>query len=74
MHHVVSDGWSLAIAFREICEFYDARASGRATNLPPLEVQYVDYAAREGDQRDAGRVAEHLNYWKRQLHGAPALL
>ena len=74
MHHVVSDGWSLAIAFREICELYDARASGRATNLPPLAVQYVDYAAWEGDQRDAGRVAEHFNYWKKQLHGAPALL
>ena len=74
VHHAASDGWSLLIAFGELCELYDAHASGRAAKLPTLSVQYVDYAAWEREQMSSGHLAEHLVYWKRQLQGAPALL
>ena len=74
MHHAASDGWSSIIAFGELCELYDAHASGRAANLPTLSIQYIDYAAWEREQMSSGRFAKHLAYWKRQLQGAPALL
>jgi amino acid adenylation domain-containing protein len=74
MHHVVSDGWSLAIASHEIWTLYDARVAGREAALTPLPVDYVDYAAWEQSQLAAGRMEEHLAYWKRQLQDAPAEL
>jgi non-ribosomal peptide synthetase component F/acyl carrier protein len=74
MHHIVSDGWSLAIACHEFCALYEAGLAGRPANLGPLLVDSVDYAAWEAGQIQSGRLDEHLAYWKRQLHGAPAAL
>ncbi|MFI7516425.1 condensation domain-containing protein, partial [Micromonospora echinofusca] len=45
MHHIVSDGWSLGILTRELGVLYAAFHEGRPDPLPPLPVQYADYAA-----------------------------
>lgn len=74
MHHIIADGWSLAIAWHEICKRYDAHASGRALDLPPLSIGYVDYAVWENEQLQSGRFDADLSYWMRQLEDAPALL
>jgi amino acid adenylation domain-containing protein len=74
VHHIVADGWSVAIAFKEICEFYEAGASGRIPKLPDLPIQYVDYANWEHEQLRSGHLAGHIAYWRKQLEGAPALL
>jgi amino acid adenylation domain-containing protein len=74
MHHIVSDGWSLAIACHELCALYEAGLVGRPANLAALAVDSVDHAAWEAEQLRSGRLDEHLAYWKRQLHGAPAAL
>ena len=74
MHHAISDGWSLAIACHEICELYDALATGQQAKLAPLSADYIDYAAWEAAQSAAGRFDESLAYWKRQLQGAPATI
>jgi amino acid adenylation domain-containing protein len=74
MHHIVSDGWSLSIVCHEFCALYEAGLAGRPANLAPLSVDSVDYAAWEVGQLQSGRLDDHLAYWKRQLHGAPAAL
>jgi amino acid adenylation domain-containing protein len=72
MHHAIADGWSLAIARREIFALY---GSGPAeSTLPPLAVHYVDYAAWECAQMRDGRLAAQLDYWLGQLRDAPAVL
>ena len=73
-HHMVADGWSLATAWGEICKIYDARVVGQTTNLPPLAIQYIDYAAWEREELHAGALARMVTYWKKQLSGAPPLL
>ncbi|MFG1780772.1 amino acid adenylation domain-containing protein, partial [Micromonospora sp. NPDC049048] len=45
MHHVVSDGWSIGVLTRELGALYAAYHAGRPDPLPPLPVQYADYAA-----------------------------
>ncbi len=72
MHHVISDGWSMMIAAREIGELYEALSTGRALPPPP-ELQYVDYAAWERDRIGVGLRGE-IVYWRQELEGAPALL
>ncbi|MBI3885787.1 MAG: amino acid adenylation domain-containing protein [Opitutae bacterium] len=73
MHHIVSDGWSLGIVFRELAERYAAHAAGDAAAPAPLPVQFADYAVWE---RAGGRSADtekSLAYWRAQLAGVPAL-
>ena len=58
MHHVVSDEWSAGVLHRELSVLYDAFRRGEPSPLPPLTVQYADFAAwqREwlrGDVLDA---------------------
>ncbi len=74
LHHVASDGWSTAILLREVAALYEARRSGTAAELPPLPVQYADFAAWQRAWL-AGEVLERqLAYWRAQLAGAPPVL
>ncbi|WP_045888545.1 non-ribosomal peptide synthetase [Burkholderia pseudomallei] len=74
IHHIVSDGWSIDVFRRELSELYRAFAGGRPDPLPPLPVQYADYAAWQ--QRGIGGAALHAQaeYWRDALAGAPTLL
>jgi amino acid adenylation domain-containing protein len=74
MHHVVSDGWSMGVLFRELSSLYAAYRDGRESPLPDLAVQYADYALWQREQL-AGEVLERqLSYWRERLAGAPELL
>ncbi|HKY28110.1 MAG TPA: condensation domain-containing protein, partial [Pyrinomonadaceae bacterium] len=73
-HHIVSDGWSMAILFRELGLFYEANAAGRVAQLPELKIQYADYAAWQRSWLQGKRLEDLLEYWKSHLAGAPPVL
>ncbi|HEU0299134.1 MAG TPA: FkbM family methyltransferase, partial [Longimicrobium sp.] len=74
MHHVVSDGWSMGVLVRELGVLYGAFRAGAGDPLPPLPVQYADYAAWQR-RWVAGEVVEaQAAYWARTLAGAPEVL
>jgi amino acid adenylation domain-containing protein len=73
MHHIVYDGWSLAVLSRELVTAYLAFTSGRPSPLPDLPIQYADFAAWQRARLD-GEVLDKLRgYWLKQLEGLPAL-
>jgi amino acid adenylation domain-containing protein len=74
LHHIVFDGASLRIFWRELASLYPAFAAGRAPALPALPVQYVDFARWQRDFLSGEVLAEQLETWKRQLAGAPPVL
>ncbi|HEU4884131.1 MAG TPA: amino acid adenylation domain-containing protein, partial [Longimicrobium sp.] len=74
MHHVVSDGWSMDVLFRELSALYAAHGGGGEAELPPLPVQYADYAAWQREQLRGEVLDRQLAYWRERLAGAPALL
>ncbi|MES2758519.1 MAG: non-ribosomal peptide synthase/polyketide synthase [Pseudomonadota bacterium] len=74
MHHIVSDGWSMGVLLGEIGALYSAFREGRASPLPPLAVQYADYAIWQRDWLQGEVLERQLAYWKEQLAGAPAVL
>ncbi|HYR10485.1 MAG TPA: condensation domain-containing protein, partial [Longimicrobium sp.] len=74
MHHVVSDGWSLGVLFRELGALYAAFSRGAAAPLEPLPLQYADYAAWQREHWTEERLAAQLEWWRRALDGAPAVL
>jgi len=48
-HHIIADGSSLAIFYRELAFFYDAASDAKKVTLPPLPIQYADFAAWQHD-------------------------
>ena len=74
MHHSISDGWSLGIFFRELVAFYQAFKNDQSPALPPLHIQYVDYASWQRKWMQGDFLTKQLNYWREQLSGAPSLL
>lgn len=70
-HHLVWDGWSTAILFRELSAAYAALATGRAWPLPPLPFQYADWAAWERRRFTGEAAQDGLRFWRDHLRGAP---
>jgi len=74
MHHIVSDGWSMQVLFRELWALYEAFRDGRPSTLPELPVQYADFAVWQRRQSGGEAEARQLAWWKARLGGAPELL
>lgn len=74
MHHIIADGWSIGVLVNELKALYQARVESRPSPLPELEFQYVDYAAWQREVLVSGKMREGLEYWKKQLTGAPPVL
>ncbi|MFL5542599.1 MAG: amino acid adenylation domain-containing protein, partial [Longimicrobiaceae bacterium] len=74
MHHVVSDGWSMRVLFRELSALYAAYQGGGESPLPELPVQYADFAVWQREQLRGQALDRQLAWWKERLAGAPALL
>ncbi|HEX6746468.1 MAG TPA: amino acid adenylation domain-containing protein [Longimicrobium sp.] len=74
MHHIVSDGWSMGVFTRELSALYGAFRRGEPDPLPPLPVQYADYAAWQRKWVDGEVLRKQAEYWKAALADAPELL
>ncbi|HYD81465.1 MAG TPA: amino acid adenylation domain-containing protein, partial [Paucimonas sp.] len=74
MHHIVSDGWSMGVLVREVAALYAAHVQGLPSPLPPLTIQYADFAHWQRQWLAGEVLQKQLDYWTAQLAGAPALL
>ena len=69
MHHVITDGWSLAVFKDEFDEAFKAAREGREPALTPLSLQYADYAAWQQEWLKGRVLEQQLAYWRAQLGG-----
>ncbi len=74
LHHIVADGWSVAILFRELATIYDARSGHHAPLLAEPPLQYADFAVWQDEHLRSGALADDTAYWRQQLHLAPPTL
>jgi amino acid adenylation domain-containing protein len=74
MHHIVFDGWSRGLLFKELSSLYAALSSGRPSPLRDLPVQYADFSLWQREWLQGEVLEEQLGYWKQQLGGAPSVL
>jgi amino acid adenylation domain-containing protein len=70
MHHIISDGWSVGVFFRELTEIYRSDLERRPHSLQPLPIQYADGTQWQRDWLIPETLEVHLNYWRTQLAGA----
>src|SRR5581483_3006428 len=71
-HHIVMDGWSLWVCLAELRELYRAARLDRNADLPATGSESELMARVESDL--AARSARHVDYWKRLLETAPAVV
>ncbi|WP_095047885.1 non-ribosomal peptide synthase/polyketide synthase [Pseudomonas sp. Irchel s3h9] len=74
MHHIISDGWSMGVLTHELMALYQAFSHGEADPLPPLALQYTDYAVWQRRWLSGEVLQRQSDYWQQTLAGAPALL
>jgi amino acid adenylation domain-containing protein len=67
LHHIVADGWSIDVIVRDMQALYAAQLARQPSELPPLAIQYADYAVWQRG-RD---LSQHLAYWTSNLGGYP---
>ncbi|WP_080135505.1 non-ribosomal peptide synthetase, partial [Bradyrhizobium sacchari] len=73
-HHIVSDGWSMGVLLRELSQLYRAFAAGQDDPLPPLAIQYPDYAAWQRQWLSGERLQKQAQYWRNALAGTARLV
>ena len=71
MHHIVSDGWSISVLYKELKQLYAAFRDYRAPPLAELPLQYADFATWQQRSVDEGRLDREAAYWTRQLEHLP---
>jgi amino acid adenylation domain-containing protein len=73
LHHIVSDGWSVRVLFAEVGAIYPAVARGDSHALPPLPIQYADFAAWQREWLRGEVLERQLAYWRERLAGLATL-
>lgn len=74
IHHICSDGWSVAIYTRELSILYQAFSTGALSPLPELPIQYADFAYWQHQWLKSSELDRQLAYWQQQLQDAPPVL
>lgn|GEM_PF-1422032 len=74
MHHIISDGWSLDVMINELKYFYNAAISNDEKFLPPLKIQYKDYAAWQNKILEDKSILPVKDYWHNKLKKPYTLL
>ncbi|WP_442941967.1 amino acid adenylation domain-containing protein [Nostoc sp.] len=74
VHHIVFDGWSDGVLWRELTALYTAFCTGKPSPLPELPIQYADFAVWQRQWLQGQVMDTQLEYWKQQLAGSPPLL
>ncbi|MCJ8270782.1 MAG: condensation domain-containing protein, partial [Psychrosphaera sp.] len=73
MHHIASDGWSLAVLTKEFFALYQAYSQSQPNPLPELAIQYGDYAHWQRDDLMSEVLESQLTHWAQQLEDLPVL-
>ncbi len=74
IHHFVFDGWSVGVLLKELAIFYRDSLAGRPASLPPMRIQYADFALWQRRKLQGPWFERQLEYWKKQLAGASPML
>jgi amino acid adenylation domain-containing protein len=69
IHHIISDVWSLELLVNEVMARYAAAVNQQPFAIPPLRINYKDFAAWQNAQLEDEVIKEHRAFWHEQLNG-----
>lgn len=73
MHHIASDGWSMSVLLDEFNRCYESLGQAKAADLPPLPIQYADFAYWQINSIPQQDLAAQIQYWQEQLANIPPI-
>ncbi|PCC14200.1 non-ribosomal peptide synthetase [Pseudoalteromonas sp. JB197] len=73
LHHIAADGWSMGLLARDFGALYRARLQATDSGLPPLDVQYADFANWQRSRLDGDKIDAQFAFWQEQLKALPEL-
>lgn len=72
-HHIISDGWTMNVFFRNFMENYFRLLNGQQEfSLAPT--QFIDYAKQEVGREQTHSYKQSIEYWQTQLDGVEGVL
>jgi amino acid adenylation domain-containing protein len=72
-HHIICDGWTTWLFYRDLATIYAAERQGKSAALPPA-VPFFRQLVREASREGRAHAAGSLRYWQQQFSGgAPTL-
>ena len=74
IHHIIADAWSLEVLRNNLWTIYESLRQEKENPLPPLTIQYSDFAVWQRQWLRGKTFAHQLNYWQQQLNNIPPLL
>ena len=70
LSHMIFDGVAVyRVLLPELAALYESFTKGKTASLPPLQIQYADYACWERQTMQPDQSSNHINYWRKQLAG-----
>jgi len=69
LHHIITDGWSIAIMVKELSVLYAAYSTGQENPLTELRIQYKDYTTWQNELLKSKAINESKSYWHNKLSG-----
>jgi amino acid adenylation domain-containing protein len=73
LHHIIYDGWSLAVLRQELLAGYLSFKTGHPSPLPELPIQYADFAVWQRERLQGDTLRRLDQYWLQQLRDVPPL-
>ena len=73
LHHIVCDGWSLGILFKELKSFYQTFSSGSTVDSLQPAIQYADFSVWQREFLSGDTLDRQLSYWQKKLEGHTTL-
>ena len=70
-HHIMWDGWSFDLLYRELSELYGACARGAEPQLPALPISYGDFAAWQQAWMQGDELGRQTAHWRERLSPLP---
>jgi|CXWL01.1.fsa_nt_gi amino acid adenylation domain-containing protein/thioester reductase-like protein/non-ribosomal peptide synthase protein (TIGR01720 family) len=72
MPHIITDGWSAAVLYRELATLYEAYVQGLPSPLPELPIQYTDFSHWQRQQLQEEVLAKMFAFWQGHLSASDA--
>ncbi|RKH33762.1 amino acid adenylation domain-containing protein [Corallococcus praedator] len=72
-HHIVCDGWSMAVMLRDLATFYSAQVRRVQPDITPAPL-FSDYALAQQQLATTAEYAAHERYWLQKFSGTLPVL
>ncbi|MBD2195449.1 MULTISPECIES: non-ribosomal peptide synthetase [Calothrix] len=68
-HHAITDGWGIAIFFRELIRIYNQIIQDGTDNQTEKDLYLIEYLEEEAEYLESRNYPRDRDYWKQRLAG-----